>query len=125
MTAEMSVGITSLSSVSAGVFSPEAPRPKRGVGLYGTGTQKSPQLHYYPHVFLFAVIAQCFVRQFHDDREGGEAQGVLFHSGTQRLQPAVGEPIVAAVRGGLELADGSVEGGGSGHLYLVVGVSLL
>ena len=42
MTAEMSVGITSLSSVSAGVFSPEAPRPKRGVGLYGTGTQKSP-----------------------------------------------------------------------------------
>ena len=42
MTAEMSVGITSLSSVSAGVFSPEAPRPKRGVGLYGTGTKKSP-----------------------------------------------------------------------------------
>eukprot|EP01043_Picozoa_sp_COSAG02_P001048 COSAG02_NODE_21_length_53083_cov_95.733618_35_plen_668_part_00 len=38
----MSVGITSLSSVSAGVFSPEAPRPKRGVGLYGTGAERSP-----------------------------------------------------------------------------------
>ena len=38
----MSVGITSLSSVSAGVFSPEAPRPKRGVGLYGEGAKRSP-----------------------------------------------------------------------------------
>eukprot|EP01046_Picozoa_sp_COSAG06_P042178 COSAG06_NODE_5339_length_3538_cov_12.466705_1_plen_586_part_00 len=40
--AAMSVGITSLSSVSAGVFSPEAPRPKRGVGLYGEGAKRSP-----------------------------------------------------------------------------------
>lgn len=38
----MSVGITSLSSVSAGVFSPEAQKPKRGVGLYGPGTRRSP-----------------------------------------------------------------------------------
>ena len=38
----MSVGITSLSSVSAGVFSPEAPRPKRGVGLYGPAAKRSP-----------------------------------------------------------------------------------